>query len=166
MQSEFTRGKIIVTTIITIVLFTNGIGIWFTQSWLLRWYGELAQTLTDPVARGSAQTVQTWFVMNQKSFLANQGLNYGVVILLCLMLYLGYGWLRWLWGIHWLVRGLVGTFASVTALLYIEQFSHLLALGLLTSLIYIVCGMTMLFSPAVQAYMNAMRWPATSVRKV
>ncbi len=166
MQNEFTRGKIIVTTIITTVLITNGIGIWFTQSWLLRWYGELAQTLTDPAARDSARTLQSWFIMNQESFSTHQGLNYSIVIFLCLLLYLGYSWLRWLWAFHWLMRGTVGAFTSVVAFIDIAQFNPLLALGLLTSLIYVVCGMTMLFSPNVQAYMNAMRWPATSVRKV
>ena len=166
MQNEFTRGKIIVTSIVAITLFINGTGIWFARTWLLKWYAELAQSLTDPAARESIQILQTWFVMNQKSFLTNQGLNYGVVIFMCLLLYLGYNWLRWLWAIHWLARGIAGTFVSIVAFVYIEQFNRLLGLGLLISLIYVVCGLLMICAPSVRIYMNAMRRPASRFRRI
>lgn len=161
MPQEFVKGKIIVTVIIGIVLLINGIGLWFTKTWMLHWYVDLLETLTDPAARDAARALETWFVMNQSRFVANQGMNFGIVILLSLMLYLGFNWLRWLWAIHWLARGIVGLFATVVALLYIEQFHRLLVVGLLVSLLYVICGLTMIISPSVRCYMHALRKPVS-----
>ncbi len=164
MQNEFTRGKIIITTIVAITLFLNGIGIWFVQTWLLKWYAELAQTLSSPAARESLHALQSWFVTNQETFFSNRLLNFGIVTFLCLLLYLGHNSLRWLWAIHWLTRGIIGIGVSIVALKYIEQYNHLLVLGLFTSSAYIICGIIMISAPSIRVYMDAMRRPAGARR--
>jgi hypothetical protein len=121
----------------------------------------LAQSLPDPAARESAHALQVWFVMNQRNFTTNQGINFALVTLLCLLLYLGYNWLRWLWGAHWLATGLVGGLLTSAGLFQLATFNRLLALGLTVSIIYLICGALMLFSPSVRAYMAGMRRPGS-----
>lgn len=166
MSEKFQRGKTIVTLIVGINLLLNGASIWFTRTMILRWVGELAQSLPDPTVQTSAHALQVWFVMNQRNFTANQGINFAIVTLLCLLLYLGYNWLRWLWGIHWLTIGIVGSLLTIAGLVQLAAFNRLLALGLTVSVIYLICGVLILFAPSVRAYMRVMRRPTTHARRI
>ncbi|MCB0062707.1 MAG: hypothetical protein KDE19_11350 [Caldilineaceae bacterium] len=159
LSREFVRGKTIVTTVVTTILLMNGIGIWFAKTWLLKWYAEVVMTIRDPQALTAAKALQTWFVMNQETFLANQLLNFAIIIFLCIMLFIGFNWLRWVWAIHWVTRGVLGSFACIIATFYIGLFHPLVAVGLLVSLIYLVCGLSMICSSSVHLYMKSMRRP-------
>lgn len=164
MRREFARGKSIVTAVIATILLLNGVGIWFAQTLLLHWYVDLVESVGEPRAMESARMLQTWFVMNQETFMANQVLNFGVVIFLCIMLFIGYNWLRWIWAIHWVLRGVLGTVACFFALLYIKQFSPLIGIGAVVSILYLICGISMLCSHSVYVYMQSLRRPARSVK--
>ncbi len=164
MYNEFTRGKIIITTVVAIALFINGIGIWFVQTWLLKWYAELARPLSDPAARGALRELQSWFITNQETFFTNRVLNFGMVTFLCLLLYLGHGSLRWLWAVHWLTRGILGFALSIVALKYVGQSNQLLALSFLLSSTYVICAILLFSEPSIRVYMNSMRRPASARR--
>lgn len=164
MYHEFTRGKIIITTVVAITLFLNAIGIWFVQTWLLKWHAEVAQTLSDPAALGALHALQSWFIANQESFFTNRMLNFGLVIFMCLLLYLGHKSLRWLWAIHWLTRGSIGLSVSIVALKYIPQGNQLLLLAFLASSMYVICAILLIAAPSIGIYMKTMSRPTGARR--
>ncbi|MEZ4620301.1 MAG: hypothetical protein R2867_32995 [Caldilineaceae bacterium] len=144
---------------------STGLASWFLQNWLIKWYAELAPTLSDPAARSNAsRSLQTWFIMHQYGILANKGVSFGIVLVLCMVLYAGYNWVRWLWAAHWLARGIVGLFVTFVAYSYINVFNRLLSTTLLISVAYVACGLIMVFSPSVRVYMDTMRRPHGRVR--
>ena len=157
MRREFEQGKRIVTVVISIILLINGLGLWLSRTLLLTWYGELHASLEDPAAIQAARTLRDWFIANQQSFLSNQAANYAVVILFCLLLFIGFDWLRMLWAAHWLLRGLLGIVASLFFFYWLGHFHIIFILGLVTALLYISCGVLMLLSPSVKIYMYSLR---------
>ena len=166
MSNEFSRGKIIITATVGVVILLNSMGIWFNQNRLLKWYAELAQTLTDQIARDALRELQTWFLVNQGGIFSNQWLNYSVIIFLCLMLYLGYDWSRWFWAIYWLAGSIVGAFVSTVTWAYLGHFDRLLAISYTVSAIYLICGITIVASRSVRTYMRTMRYPAGNLNQV
>ena len=86
------------------------------------------------------------------------------LICCCLLLFIGFDWLRWLWALHWISRGLLGIVVCVFFANGIGYFQIIFALGLLTSLVYIGCGSFMLLSPSVAVYMHSLRPPYVKPR--
>lgn len=158
MHREFEQGKRMVASVIAIIVVMNGVGIWLVQTWLHTWHGQLIGGLHDPTALQAARALRNWFITNQESFLPNYAANYAVVITFCLLLYIGFAWLRWLWAIHWIVRGAIGLVACTFFAQWIGP--HLLfGLGVIASLLYLGCGSVMLFSPSINTYMHNLRRP-------
>jgi len=166
MSNEFSRGKIFITATIGAIIMINGIGIWFNNNRLLKWSAELAQTVPDRTTRDALAMLQSWFIINQEGVFANQWLNYSAIIFLCLLLYVGYNWSRWIWAIYWLTSGAIGIFFSTYMLTYLGYLDRLIAVGYSISIIYVLCGTVMVMSRSVHTYIFAMRSPAHGLRRM
>ncbi len=156
MQSDFARGQRIVAIIVATILLINVVNIWFTQTWLLRWYLDWMAAIPSSWSLQLTRLLQLWFTVNYDLVLADRIPNFALILLLCGMLYLGFNWLRWLWAIHWIMRGALGAFSGITVY-NVHPSNFLIGVGLLISMLYLICGITMLYSPSVRYYMHSMR---------
>ncbi|MCE7987319.1 MAG: hypothetical protein DYG89_39635 [Caldilinea sp. CFX5] len=92
----------------------------------------------------------------QQSALTQQGRELAFHIFWCIMLYLGFNWVRILMGLSWLLAS-IGVI-PLALLMIVFEFYHPFVILLMTSgVIYGIGGALLLFSPGVNTYMRMMR---------
>lgn len=157
MYKQFQRGKQEVTLVIVAMLLMNGLSFWLSQSRLSAWYRD-ALAHTEPLDILQVQKILAQVVpLEQHSFLTSQAASYAFLILCCVILYLGYSWIRWLWGLGWLLKGVSGLLATSLLITQFGLLTHLVFFSFITSLLYTLCATCILCSPSVHAYMRMMR---------
>jgi hypothetical protein len=157
MRRRFQRGQRIVAIIIVIMLLMNGVSLWLSQTVLLSWYHDALTAVGRVDSIQAAKSLEEFVLLNQRNLANGQAASYAFLIFCCIILYLGYGWIRWLWGISWLIKGVSGLVAASLFNLQFDVSPNLFYYGLITSLLYTLCALCILFSPSVHAYMQAMR---------
>ena len=164
MNKQFHRGKQLLTLVIAIMLLTDGVNFWLSRSLLLSWYKDTATQLQ--MAQLQPQTLDVHAVhrllgqfveIDQRNFLSDQGMNYALLILCLVILALGYGWIRWLWGVTWLVKGISGLLVVYLLTMEFDLWTNLVFFGLVTSSLYTVCALTMLCLPSINTYLRVIR---------
>lgn len=164
MNKQFHRGKQLLTLVIAIMLLTDGVSFWLSRSLLLSWYKDTATQLQ--MAQLQPQTLDAHAVhrllgqfveIDQRNFLSDQGMNYALLILCLVILALGYGWIRWLWGVTWLVKGISGLLVVYLLTMEFDLWTNLVFFGLVTSSLYTVCALTMLCLPSINTYLRVIR---------
>jgi hypothetical protein len=145
--------------IIVIMLLMNGASLWLSHTVLLSWYQDALSAVGRVSSIQAAKTLDEFVQLNQHNLGATQAASYAFLIFCCIILYLGYSWIRWLWGISWLVKGVSGLIAAGLFHLQFGLSPNLFLFGLITSLLYTLCALCILFSPSVHMYMQAMRHP-------
>ena len=157
MRRQFQRGQWLVATIIVIMLLMNGVSLWLSQTLLLSWYHDALSAVGQADSIRAAKAVEEFIQQNQRSLATTQAASYAFLIFCCIILYLGYSWIRWLWGISWLIKGASGLFAVSQLNFQFELSPNLFLFGAITSLLYTLCALCILFSPSVHTYMQSMR---------
>jgi hypothetical protein len=157
MNQQFRRGKQLVTLVIAIMLITNGVSFWFSRSLLLSWYQEAADHFHTLDATQAQRLLDYFVQLDQREFLVAQGTDYAFLILCSVILYLGYSWIRWLWSVTWLVKGGAGLFVAGLLMTQFGLWANLVLFGLITSSLYLLCAICILFLPSVHTYMKMMR---------
>jgi|LakMenE01Jun11ns_1017448.scaffolds.fasta_scaffold9660651_2 hypothetical protein len=157
MNKEFQRGKQLLAVVIAIVLLIDGLSFWLSRSVLLSWYHE-ASTQVDKLNGRAAQQLLRYFVeLDQRNFLANQGITYALLILGLVILYLGYSWIRWLWCAVWLTKGSGGLLVAYLLTHQVELWPNLMVYGLVTSTLYVCCAFALLCLPSINTYLRTIR---------
>ncbi len=157
MNKQLQRGQQLLALVIALVLVMDGLTFWLSRSVLLSWYHDaIAQV---PVADVRAvQSLLGYFVtLDQRNFLSEQGLTYALLILGLVILYLGYGWIRWLWCMVWLAKGGSGLMVAYLLTQAFDLWPNLLVYGLATSILYLCCALAILCLPSINYSMRTMR---------
>lgn len=157
MNRQFRRGQQQLTLVIGVILLTNGLTFWLSRSVLLSWYQDAVRQLHLPDTHAVQRLLSYFVVIDQRNFLADQGLTYALLILGLVILYLGYSWVRWLWCMVWLAQGVSGLVVAYLLTQTFEQWPNLLVYGLLTSAIYVGCALALLCLPGINAYLRTIR---------
>ena len=157
MRRRFVRGQRLIAMIIVIMLLMNGISLWLSHTVVLSWYHDALSAIGQTDSLPAVKTLEAFVQLNQRNLATTQAASYAFLIFCCIILYMGYSWIRWLWGISWLFKGMSGMLAAV---LFMQQSGlkpNLLLFGLITSMIYTFCALCILFSPSIHTYMRAMQ---------
>lgn len=157
MNKQFQRGKQLLTVVIALVLLMDGLRFWLSRSLLLSWYQE-ATTQVHLLDGRLVQRLLAYFVeIDQRNFFTDQGLTYALLILGLVVLYLGYSWIRWLWGMVWLAKGGSGLLVAYLLTKVFDHSPNLVVYGLVTSVLYLGCALCILCLPSITIYLRAMR---------
>lgn len=157
MNQQFRHGKQLLTGVIAIILLIDGLNFWLSRSLLLSWYHDAIGVVQLPDVRAAQRMLAHFVDLDQRNFFYDHGLTYALLILGLVVLYLGYDWIRWLWGAVWLMKGINGL---VVAYLLTEQFdlwANLVVYGLTTSALYVGCALCLLCLPSIKIYLQMMR---------
>ncbi|MEZ4865346.1 MAG: hypothetical protein R3C14_28820 [Caldilineaceae bacterium] len=162
MSRKFKRGKGVVTAVIAAIILLNGFNLLLAHSLLFQWYADFMTGVGQtPLSRTEVAQINGAFVtgpaLNTELLWAEQAMNFGFVLLCATILYLGYGWIRWLWGIGWLIKGGTGIVAALLVATHLGKLPNLVLAGLCISTIYAICALLLLFSPSVHHYMQRMQ---------
>lgn len=156
-RAQFVRGQNLLALIISFHLLFGLATIASFQTVILPAFLDLAYRVDgmDAATKAELYTRATAF-QQQPNPLSQQFMSFAFHIFWCIMLYLGYGWVRILWGLSWLLSGLAALFGLL--LLFFLNSSSLLLYGLIgCGIIYGVWGIMLLFSPAIRTYGYIMR---------
>lgn len=157
MQSQFYQGQKLMGIIIGIHLVVTGISIVLFQEFFLPHLPDLLLSFPEFAPLAHDPQFQDAMAANRDAMITQQAVGFAFNLFWCVMLYLGFNWVRWLWGLGWLfnsIASICSTFFLYTTNLIPPIF--LLSL-LIFSLLYLWCGSTLLFSPNVRVYMQTMR---------
>lgn len=167
MKAQFMRGQQLLCTLIGIHLLLGIFIIATFQNYIAPAIIDLLYAATarisviaplDNIDTASLQAVQAMIERStyEQAVLAQQGRGLAFHIFWCILLYLGFNWVRILLGLSWLFSSI--SVIPLGILVAVFQFYHpLLLLLLITSLMYGIGGALLLFSPGVNTYMRMMR---------
>jgi hypothetical protein len=157
MNKQLRCGQYLLTLVIALILLTEGLTFWLSRSVLLSWYHDAINEVPVSDGRVVQRLLGSFVVIDQRNFLANQGLTYALLILGLVMLYLGYSWIRWLWCMVWLAKGCSGLVAAYLLTKAFALWPNLLVYGLITSTLYLCCALSLLCLPSIHLFMRTMR---------
>lgn len=156
-RTQFVKGQNLLALIISFHLLFGLATIASFQTIILPAFLDLAYHVDglDPATKAELHTRATTF-QAQVNPLSQQMMGFAFHIFWCIMLYLGYSWVRILWGLSWLMAG-VGTLFFIPTLFLFPSAMLLLSVMIVCGLIYGVGGAMLLFSPAIRTYSYMMR---------
>lgn len=161
MNQQFVKGQRLLCTMIGIHLLLGILVIATFQGYLLPSIIELnhlaaarfddvdAMLLDQALALTESSTYQ-------QAALAQQGRELAFHIFWCIMLYLGFNWVRILMGLSWLLAS-IGVIPLALLMIFFEFYHPFVMLLMASGLIYGIGGAMLLFSPGVNTYMRMMR---------
>lgn len=161
MNKQFVRGQQLLSTMIGIHLLLGLLAIATFQNYLLP---SIIDLLYQAAARfdevdGTQINQAMALVENnvyQQAALAQQGRELAFHIFWCIMLYLGFNWVRILMGLSWLLAS-IGVIPLALLMIVFEFYHPFVVLLMASGVIYGVGGALLLFSPGVNTYMRMMR---------
>lgn len=157
MNQQFRHGKQLLTGVIAIVLLIDGLNFWLSRSLLLSWYHDAIRLVHLPDVRAAQRLLAHFVDLDQRNFLSEHGSTYALLILGLVVLYLGYDWIRWLWGAVWLMKGVGGLLVVYLLTEEFDLWANLVVYGAVTSLLYISCALCILCLPSINIYLQTMR---------
>lgn len=161
MNKQFVRGQQLLSTMIGIHLLLGLLAIATFQNYLLPSIIDLlyqAAARFDEVDRTQIDQAMALVENNvyQQAALAQQGRELAFHIFWCIMLYLGFNWVRILMGLSWLLAS-IGVIPLALVVIVFEFYHPFVVLLMASGVIYGVGGALLLFSPGVNTYMRMMR---------
>lgn len=161
MNQQFVRGQRLLGIMIGIHLLLGILAIATYQHYILPGMLELAYQGLNRFEEVDTVILDQAIAMvetntYQQAVLAEQGQGFAFHIFWCIMLYLGFNWVRILLGLSWLVSS-IGIIPLVILLVVFQFYHPFVILLLASSFVYGIGGVLLLFSPGVNTYMRMMR---------
>lgn len=156
-KAQFAKGQTLLAIMISFHLLFGLASIMAFPTIILPAFLNLLFTIDslDAATKAMLQARAAAFEV-QANLLSQQMMGFAFHIFWCIMLYLGYGWVRILWGISWLMAG-VGTLFLIPTLFLFPSAMLLLSVIIVSGLMYGVGGAILLFSPSIRTYSYLMR---------
>jgi hypothetical protein len=161
MNKQFVRGQQLLSVMIGIHLLLGILVIATFQGYLLPSIIELSYLAaaqlddvdTTLLDQALALTESSTY---QQAALIKQGRELAFHIFWCIMLYLGFNWVRMLMGLSWLLAS-IGVIPLALLMIVFEFYHPFVMLLMASGVIYGIGGALLLFSPGVNTYMRMMR---------
>jgi len=157
MNKQFQRGQRLLTAVIALILLMEGMSFWLARSLLLTWYHDALAQVEMPDVHDVQRLLGYYVAVDQRNFLADQGLTYALLILGLVILYLGYSWIRLLWSVVWLAKGVSGLLVAYLLIQAFDLWPNLVVYGLVTSTLYLCCAFSVFCLPSINFFLRMMR---------